>query len=493
MAMTAKQAVEMNLLKTKWEADQARQKEAQEKLDIYMDDFKEIVERKISELFHPDTVKRLRYHVNQSQNILKRVINEISTIYKGEAQRALDPESVRYDEIKKLNNLDIIGKKVNRYTNLLNETLVKVGFRDGRIAYDIITPNICTVIQNEQDPTKADAIIYTVTQANTRGSTKIRYHYWSLDGDYLIFDESFRIVGKIYDSDDRTGELRPYPYIDPDTKRYILPFVISHKQAPDSAFWDQDSGRDLYNAAIMTAIKMTLFDYYFKVGSFKQIYLIGDESDMPGDQVLDPLTVLRGTGEGAAIGVLDREVNMKQLQEAIIFQLNSIINNYGISADQWTLSIAEMSGIALRIRNMPLMEIREDQIPFYRQFERDLFKVTRIVNNAHLVGKAQVIPEKAEFSVDFAEIVFPEDPIAALKHSTEQLKAGLISLGQFYMIFNPDEKDEKAAEKRIIDNLSKIQEARKKYPDLDQLLMAIVGIAEEEPGGEGAPAAGGGE
>lgn len=493
MAMTAKQAVETSLLKTKWEADQARQKEAQEKLDIYMDDFKEIVEVKISELFHPDTVKRLRYHVNQSQNILKRVINEISTIYKGEAQRSLDPANTRYDEIKKVNNLDTICKKINRYTNLLNETLLKVGFRDDQIVFDIITPNICTVIQNEADPTKADAIIYAVTQANTRGSTKIRYHYWSLDGDYLIFNESFQIVRKIYDSDDRTGELPLYPYIDPETKGFILPFVISHRQEPDSNFWDQDSGRDLYNAAIMTAIKMTLFDYYFKVGSFKQMYLIGDEADMPADQILDPLTVLRASGGGDAdIGVLDREVDMKQLQDAIIFQLNSIINNYGISADQWTLSIAEMSGIALRIRNMPLMEIREDQIPFYRQFERDLFKVTRIVNNAHLIGKAQVISEKAEFSVDFAEIVFPEDPAAALKHATDQLKSGLISLGQFYMIFNPDEKDEKEAEKRIIENLTKIQEARKKYPDLDELLMAIVGIAEEEPGG-GASAPEGGE
>lgn len=488
MVETAKQMIEKNFLKTKWEADQARQKEAQEKLDIYMDDFKDIIENKISDLFHPDNVKRLRYHVNQSLNILKRVINEISTIYKEEAQRTLNVENTRYDELKKLNNFDILGKKVNRYTNLLNETLVKVGFREGRVVYDIITPNICMVIQNEADPTKADAIIYMVTQANTRGSKKIRYHYWSLDGDYLIYDEVFRIVGRVYDSADESGQLPPYPYKDPDNPgSYILPFVVSHRQAPDSNFWDQDSGRDLYNAAVMTAIKMTLFDYYFKVGSFKQMYIIGDEAEMPGDQILDPLTVLRGSGEGAALGVLDREIAMKQLQDAIVFQLNSIINNYGISADQWTLSIAELSGIALRIRNMPLMEIRQDQLPFYRQFERDLFKVTRVVNNAHLVARTQVIPEKAEFSVDFAEITFPEDPIQALKHATDQLKAGLISLGQFYMIFNPDEKDEKEAETKIIENLSKIQAARKKYPDLDELLMAIVGL--EEP--EGAPAAGG--
>ena len=489
MVMTASKSIETNFLRRKWEADQARQQEAQDKLDIYMDDFEEIVKDKITELFHKDTVKRLQYHVNQSQNILKRVINEISTIYKREAQRTATIESIRYDDILKLNNLNVMGKKINRYTNLLNETLIKVGFRRGRLVYDIITPNICTVIQNEEDPTEADAIIYTTTRVNTIGAKDIKYHYWSKDGDYLIYDRNFRIIERIYDSWDESGMLA-YPYIDPETGLYMLPFVVCHRQAPDSNFWDQDSGRDLYNAAVMTAIKMTLFDYYFKTGSFKQIYLIGDEADMPASQVMDVLTVLRASGEGAAIGVLDREVNMKQLQDAIVYQLNSIINNYGISADQWTLSIAELSGIALRIRNMPLMEIREDQLPFYRQFEKDLFNVTKVVNNAHALNRATEIPEAAELDIDFAEITFPEDPVKALDHATNQLKGGIISLGQYFQIFNPDYKDEAEAEKKILDNLAKIQAARKKYPDLDELLMAIIGIAEEKPGGP--PAAGGG-
>lgn len=489
MAMTAARSIELNFLRAKWQADQERQNEAQDKLDIYSDDFEEIIEDKLTRLFHPDSVKRLLYHVNQSQNILKRVINETSTVYKREAQRTLNIDSPKYEEIKELNNFDIKGKKINRYTNLLNETLIKVGFRGGRIVYDIITPNICTVVQNEADPTQADAIIYQVTRANTPGASDIRYHYWSKDGDYLIYDESFRIIGRIYDSWDESGQLQ-YPYIDPDTGGYLLPFVISHKEEPDSNFWDQDNGRDLYNAAIMTAIKMTLFDYYFRVGSFKQIYLIGDEADMPASQVLDPLTVLRASGEGAAIGVLDREIDMEQLKNAIVFQINSIINNYGISSDQWTLSVSELSGIALKIKNMPLLEIREDQLPFYRQYEKDLFKVTRVVNNAHVLNRSEEIPEKAEFNVDFAEITFPEDPIKELEHAKNQLKAGIISLGQFYMFFNPDIKDEKEAEKIIIKNLSKLQETRKKYPDLDELLSAIIGIGEKE---EGAPAPEGGE
>ena len=464
--------VEQNFLRAKWQADRDRQAEAQEKLDIYMDDFEAIIEDKIGELFSPTTRDRLLYHVNQSQNILKRVVNEISTLYKTEAVRTTEPESDRYKELLESLSLDVTMKKINRYTNLLNESLLKVGIRYGQIVHDIITPNICTVIQNEADPTQADAIIYMTTRANTVGSSEIRYHYWSKDGDYLIYDESFQIVERVYDSYDESGQLR-YPYINSETGQYLLPFVIFHRQQPDYNLWDQDSGRDLYNATVTTAIKMSLFDYYFKTGSFKQIYLIGDKAEMASKQVLDPLTVLRGSGEGAAIGVLDREINMDQLKNAIIFQINSIINNYGISADQYSLIVSEMSGRALKIRNRGLLEIRKEQLPIFKSSEQELFKVTRAVNNAHF-PKLQ-IPDNVKFDIDFGELEIPEDPMEDLEHQTKRLRSGIISPGKFYQHFNPDIKEEKEAEKTLADNLSKLEKMRAKYPNLDEALDFILG------------------
>ena len=476
--------VELNFLRAKWQADNLRQEEAQDKMDLYMDDFEEIIKTKMGELFHEKTVGRLLYHVNQSQNILKRVVNEISTLYKTESIRTTEPESSRYQDLLEEIKIDVIMKKVNRYTNLLNESLLKVGVRNGKLVYDIITPNITTVVQNEADPTLVDAIIYMTTRVNTIGSSDIRYHYWSKDGDYLIYDESFQIVERIYDSYDESGALR-YPYVDPETGLYMLPFVTFHRQHPDSSFWDQDSGRDLYNATTATAIKMSLFDYYFKVGSFKQIYLIGDKADMPGQQVLDPLTVLRGSGEDAEIGVLDREIDMEQLKNAIVFQINSIINNYGISADQYSLIVSEMSGRALKIRNRGLLEIRKEQLPIFKGGEEELFKVTQVVNNHHFPNNP--IPENVKFNIDYGELEIPEDPLEDLEHQTKRLRSGIISPGQFYQHFNPDEKDEKEAEKAIADNLAKLEKMRTKYPNLDDALDFILGpgAPERRPAGEG--------
>jgi len=470
MPQNAEEAIRQSFLKAKWYAEEERINEAQEKLDLYSDDYEEIIKEKLSDLYHPANYERMYLHVNQSQNILKRVINEISTIYKVEPQRTLSVESERYSDIKEETLMDVIMKKVNRYTNLLNECLIKVGVRYGRIVYDIITPNICTVIQNEDDPTQADAIIYQVTLKNTLGDDSIEYHYWDIEGDYYVFGKDFKLQRVIYD-----GEEAPSPYKDAEGK-FIIPFVVFHRQSPDDAFFDQHTGRDLYNGAVLTGVKMTQFDYYFKSASHKQIYIIGDEVDVPQKQVLDPLTVFQAKGENASIGTLDLQANINQLKEALIYQVNSLINNYGISADQWTLSVSEMSGRALKIRNAPLLEIRQDQLPLYRSYEGQLFKVTRIVNNA---WKFKPIPEQAEFSIDFGEITFPEDPEDELRLDVKRLNTGIISPGQFYMKYNPDIKDEKEAEKTLLENLEKIAKAKEDVPALDAAINAILGTKPE--------------
>jgi len=468
--------VERSLLEAKWNAEQARQTAALNKLNLYKDDYEAIIRETMKAQFHPDNYKRLLYHVNQSQNVLKRVINEISMVYKAPAKRGLfsasgtEIESERYTQILAETKLDQKMKKANRFTNLENELLVFVTVRRGKIVYDLLTPNLVTVIQDEDDPTRARAIVYRVDLVNTLGATEPRYFYWDDQGSHSILDKNFVERQAIYTPEN-------YPYRDAEG-RPVMPFLTIHRNDPDGTFWDQDTGNDLYNSAVSIGWKMTLFDYYFKVASFKQLY-VRSEDDVPTGQILDPLTAFVVRGQNAEVGVLDIQANMKQLQDALVFQINSIINNYGISADQWTMSVAEMSGRALKIKNRALLEAREDQIPTYLDAERELFNLTRIVNNAHFSDK---LPEDAEFGIDHGEIEYPEEPAEDLKQKKEELKSGLISLGAFYRHFNPDVEDEKEAEKTIIGNLEALAKLRQQHPTLDEALNFI--IAGQEEGGE---------
>ena len=203
--------------------------------------------------------------------------------------------------------------------------------------------------------------------------------------------------------------------------RSFFPF-----RPPDTDFWDETSGQDLYNSTVLTGVKLTQMDYHFKFAAFKQMYGVGDELNIPHNQRMDPSTMLWVKGEGASVGVLDTVAKLKDMQEALIFQINTIINNYGISADAWTLSSAEMSGRALKIRNQALLEQREEQLPLYQAKEDELFEMIKVVNNAHAGAmKWKTIGKDAKVESDFAELDFPEEPDVELKLDVKRLRPGL--------------------------------------------------------------------
>ena len=471
-------AVRENLIINKWRADAARQEEAESRYNLYSDDYEDIIIEALKKLFCKTTFDRLYYHVNGSQNMVKRVINQISTVYKVAAQRTLDKPSDRYDQLQGEVGLDSRMKKVNRLTNLLNEMIGVVAIRDGKMVLDIVSPANCMVIQDEDNPTKMNGLCYMRTLVNTPDSTLVEYPYWDIDGNYRILDEDMKPKSILYTPAD-------YPYRDKQGQ-FVLPAVAFHRQHPEDNFWDQDSGRDLYSAGVAMGVKMTLFDYLFKVGTVKQIYIVGENINIPDKQIHDQLSLLTATSSAqgnAQIGVLDMQMNFEQLVTALTFQLNSVINNYGISADMWSLSISEMSGRALKIRNSALLESRQEQQETYRTGEAALFDVMRIVNNTHAGYFGwKKIPEDAQFAVDFGEIDFPEDPLMEMAIEKERLHLGINSPGKFYMRFNPDVTDEKEAERLWMENINKTQAMRDANPSFDEMLNSIM-----QPKGKGQP------
>ncbi len=191
--------IERSVIMAKWQAEQERMDEASDRLALYSDDYEEIIRETLSTLFCKDNYERLKVHVNGSQNILKRVVNELSMVYKTEATRTLDVKSDRWEEIKDEAALDVRMKRANRLTNLLNEIIIKVSVRGGKIVYDIITPDNCTVIQNEEDPTKISGLLWLRTYVNTPSSTVIEYEYMDDLGWWVILDKDFRVKVPMYD------------------------------------------------------------------------------------------------------------------------------------------------------------------------------------------------------------------------------------------------------------------------------------------------------
>jgi predicted ribosome quality control (RQC) complex YloA/Tae2 family protein len=167
------------------------------------------------------------------------------------------------------------------------------------------------------------------------------------------------------------------------------------------------------------------------------------------------LTSLLIIGDDSETGAIDLQVNFKGIDDTIKESLNAFLNTYGLTADSF--SALEVSGKALEIKNRALKEIREDQIEIFRQSEKELFNLIRIVNNYH--SKSQ-ISDKLEFKIDYAEMEIHDDPESKRKTADHDLEKGLISPAQYYMIFNPDIKDAENAEKILKENLEKNKELK---------------------------------
>lgn len=443
------QVVLESYLKAKADAENKRKSEANDRLSIYYDSWGDILESLLESQFHPKNYKRIRLMKNTTQNILKKVVDDISVVYKVAPRRTFTGGGAdKMEEIYSKLGMDEFMLKVNQYATLLNDLLIRGGWdrERKRITLHIHTPANTSIIQREDYPEEAMAVFYDVEYIDTKFNPDKKSVFWSAD-EHFIFDEKFNIFPPAPDNQEM---LNPFKK---------LPFAFIHlNQIPDN-FWNPKGGNDLVEGTTLTGFKRTLKDYLYKCTSFKQLWLRTQNPDkIPAELLSDPLSVFLLDGEGSEMGLLDLQANFEGMEKSIQADANGFLATYGLSIDSFVTSPSEASGKALLIKNRGLREIRESQMPAFRRFENDIFELIRLVWNTENPG--QKISESLEFKIDFAEMEMFIDPMEKRKQAQSDLKDGIISPAQFYMIFNPDITDPVEAEKAITENLAKLSKIK---------------------------------
>lgn len=479
----SEQLIKELLQKAKLERETARRKDIEKRLNIYKDFWKTILQNEVDNQFHKETRDNIKQMIDDSSNVLKRIINEISIVYQRNATRSYfvgEKENQVYNDIMDMIPTDIIMQESNRMTNLCNESLIYIVPRNKRIEYDVVTPDQVEVFQNENDPTTADAILLTRTFVDTVGNTDIRRVYWDVFGNHKVFDE-----------DDQELQDFGNPYKDPDNnEKTILPFVIFHKNYPRSSIWDVSGGEDLISGTIQIGVLLTYLNYLMKVNSFKQLTITGiNNTDVEQPLLLDPLYVLSTKNPAGTIGTVDLNTDLKGLWDIIYNKIGALANNYGLSLDNFKLSAEAQSGYALEIKNLGLQKVIDEQRKLYRQGEGDLSWKTILINNVMQkeIGKGK-IPEDGIFKIDFAETEYPESPDDIRKQWAFDIAMGARSIYDYLRFVNPDIKNDKQAEKFLGQNVE-INKTVKETHGID--IDALVGQALQE--GPTGSAGGGGE
>ncbi|OQA56527.1 MAG: hypothetical protein BWY42_00946 [Candidatus Omnitrophica bacterium ADurb.Bin277] len=424
--------------------DQERRTEMAERKNILRDNIREIILAQLARMFTPQTYEDMRFYVDATNNIMRRVCRELSSVYTQEPERVITPKSAqkRYEQITQLNEK---MARANFLVNGMNDAIIQITTMGGVIDLNILTPDMVTVFENKDNPTVLDAILIEDSYYNDASQIERQWIYWSPTR-HFILDKDYRkrpIAGN-------PEMLNPY------AEQNILqnsfyPFVPVHASDRENGFWDRYSGRDLVDATKLVAIQSTFRNFMvpmqFKQLSVKTQGVDERQGTTKSNQIKSPLDILTTNGDAQ---VLDWQSNLQQIGEQIQNQIFAIATNYGISAENFKLTAQAVSGFARKVARERLDEIREEQIKVWRRAEEQVFEA---IKWATIVYDLDPIPEAAKISIDFAKPKEFEDPQIEIDIKKQKVDLGVISLLDIVKEENPDVKTDDQAEELLRKNL----------------------------------------
>lgn len=474
-------------------------------IDIYRDRWSYILEEELAKQFSAKEFSRLYLLRTLELNLLKRVVNELSLIYKESATRVLEssedekevPPAVAaklleqnklYEEITGGYKKDTVLKQVNRYTNLCNHTVLKVGYEKGKLTYDILLFDNVEVYTSPGDWKKIAAVKYyqglqlpidyssTMTTKDPakledkRTSNKWQIYssdvqqysqavVWvaeDISAEGILENDGVKTLqsGKVYflnctEKAEHISRVEDNPYKDDDGE-IVMPFVFFDKSYPVDHRFDFTQGNDLRDLTVSAAIALVHLNQLMKYQSYKTVVLsVQDKSKIGAGIETGPASaiILENGIEGgtASASVLNLESNLNQLLDFVKQRIFMVLAGYGVSPENFSMSGQAQSGLSLKISNMGKLEAREDQLDIYRMCEEELFKVEKVVYNtlAEQEGR-ELIMSDLDFRVDFGEISFPRDLAETAAWMTFLKSNNAISALDIIKYENPDLDDDES-------------------------------------------------
>ena len=448
------QLIQESIMRDRLSSNDNRKTEATRRLDYYSGDQLPLLSQVLNKQFsHPE---RLKLQL-QFSNITKRIIDDVSTIYKKEPGRHLidaddravdDKNADNYDKMLAESSIDIVLKLANRYTNLLNTVGVMAVWRNERVELDILTPDILNVVQDPKDPTRASAVIIEQSFADTvaldapqnpYGANKL-YIVWT-STDHMVFDSQ----GKPLPALANEQGVNPYG---------VIPIAWFRDAHPCGWFWNEGT-QDLMNAQDSINVKLTELNQLIKMQSFSIPVIIGEAPEGavsvdPSNFITIPLAQKIDQGQ-PDFKFVSPDPKIQDLLEVIRDEVARIADAWSLNPAAFKLQGSAQSGLSLKLQNVRLLERRENDIALYRQYEKNLFRVMRSVWNAH-VTPAMAISEDLDISVNFSEMDFPEDPAAEDARWITHVSNNIKSKAEWLMSVDPDIKTKDEAEKRLAEN-----------------------------------------
>ncbi len=428
-----------------------RRQKQKERFDVYMDDYNYLLNALIKKQFHQDNADRLYPMVCNYANLLKKIVNLKSVIYKKEAKRewlsVSGEPSQNYTDVLEKSNINEAYQALNKYLNINNTAFMRVisDPRSKAIKYEAVPSENIVVLRRVDNPMEFDALLHRIViDTNTKF-----WYYWDRN-----------VNCKVSDGLDQVYDVQPNKYIDPndlDTPKGIIPYVpVWSVQPLANSFWCETYNDDLYNATLQVNVHLTHLNNLLKLACYKQIVFTGmNVADLKSiyGHVTDGLNPITLSGENAAVTNLDMHSDINQAMSVIHDLIAQVCDQHGVSFSSQVNSAQKQSGVALTIEREAMDDLREEQEPRLRECESKVAYITAIMANTDYNSGIDINGK--------LRVVFGRDPVEMDSEDTAvedwQLGKGLKSIKDLFTKMNPD-IDPAQAEQVLRDNLAQNKE-----------------------------------
>lgn len=409
----------------------ARMNEAGARLAMLQDDWQHLVYSKLWQVFQSAKIRAtIPGFLTTEHNILKRIANEISTVYKWGATRTLITDAATetaralWEEMR----IDEVLAYTQLVTNVVRDHIIAPRVVDGTMRVVHFLGDRTTVVQDTNDPSVAVAMRSQETLSQTPGFTQIRSIYADAEV-WRTWDENGNML-----SEEEHGLGR-------------FPAVVIHAGERVGCFWGDSEFRDVAEANVAIAINLFRLNRLTHFQSELQPTYRGNARDVAKGKTIGGDNLWAGPGDW---GVLNLQGDPSKLISVIQSQIGWIANQHGIAADVYNLSAGATSGFQIRLKRAPIESVRAAQLKLWRRVERELLLLMAMVSERdHPLHRLD--PMDAEFKLlDFHEEPMLEDPKTQNDVWAERLKLGVTSEARIAQELNPDLTLEQA-KKHVLD------------------------------------------
>lgn len=395
------------------------------RLRLYRDQATKDVEGIIDLVYETEEYKRTVKKfipVALEQNVTRRIVNEVASLYDRPALRILSDEAQnkRFHAEEKRLSLHFIHQEAHRLTNLCNEVLIwQFKGVDDQTALRIVTPDCFDAIPHPQNMLVPAAFLFNSDPATVlQGEDRARLPH------YEIWDDTYRYrINAHGHMVDAKGTLVSVPE---EHGLGRIPGVLFHRREPTTCILDSHHGSDIESAHRGVALLNVMIMRLSKVQGENQPILAGNLAAMASGQVLNGEKPLLLPPEVVA-SMLDMKTDPDHYLAVKKDKISSVGASYGLD---YQLFMQELggdsgSGKSYQVRREKLTELRLEQRG-------------RAVFHEELVVQLMGFKTDGGFRVDYQEQAIPQDAMEEIDLLEKKMAKGLDSPISYLMRKDPD-------------------------------------------------------